>query len=131
MQAFMDEVDEDELEGEEEVGAQPGASASLREQSRADVPDVRNTGSASASNSQSHEGADRMAMREDIDALSGPDVSDLVDALLGEMSAVNRHALIVRREDKGLSGRRAGFRVRLVGQWPHPKARARIRSLCG
>ena len=35
------------------------------------------------------------------------------------------------REDKGLSGRRAGFRVRLVGQWPHPKASARIRSLCG
>ena len=103
MRSFMEEeLDDAELDGEEEVGAQPGASASLREQSRADVPDVRNTGSASASNSQSHEGADRMAMREDIDALSGPDVSDLVDALLGEMSAVNRHALIVRVDDDSL-----------------------------
>ena len=102
MQSFMDEVDEEELEGVEGVGAQPGASASLREPSRANVPNAPDAASDPAGFQHRAE-ADRSHEREDVDEPDGPDVSALVDALLGEMQAVSRHALVVRVADNKLS----------------------------
>ena len=88
----MDGAVEEDDSGDNQSAAQPGATASLREPSRANVPDLCVAGSASSSSHAMEQPivVDDRAM----DAEPGElDVGALVDALLGEMRAVTRYAL--------------------------------------